>query len=146
MIVLFDSYYLCPAVIRACEAKGFPFVGVAKKNRNFFPDGRPRDKRKLGRYGANVLRRDGRSVTCRRQEAPAGRARGATVQGGPRQAGVQPPPARNRVDGHRHQSRALGHENRVVALLDPLGDRRFCSKCRSSIWDWATTNSYGTGL
>lgn len=63
VIVLFDSYYLCPAVIRACEAKGFPFVGVAKKNRNFFPDGRPRDKRKLGRYGANVLRRDGRSVS-----------------------------------------------------------------------------------
>lgn len=63
VIVLFDSYYLCPAVTGACEAQGFPFVGVAKKNRNFYPNARPRDKRKLSRYGANVLGRDGRSVT-----------------------------------------------------------------------------------
>lgn len=65
VIVLFDSYYLCPAVIQACQAKGFPFVGVAKKNRNFYPNGRLRDKRKLSRYGANVLRRSGRDVTVR---------------------------------------------------------------------------------
>jgi SRSO17 transposase len=62
-VVLFDSYYLCPTVIQACEARRFHYVGVAKKNRNFYPDGRPRDKRKLGRFGANVLRRDGRSVS-----------------------------------------------------------------------------------
>ena len=65
VIVLFDSYYLCPAVTRACKAKGFPFVGVAKKNRNFYPNSRLRDKRKLGRYGANLLRREGRSTTVR---------------------------------------------------------------------------------
>jgi len=46
--VVFDSYYLCPVVIRACEARHFRYVGVAKKNRNFFPDGRPHDKRRLG--------------------------------------------------------------------------------------------------
>jgi SRSO17 transposase len=63
VVVLFDSFYLCPAVINACEARGFCYAGVVKKNRNFFPDGRPRDKRKLGRYGANVLQRDGRNVT-----------------------------------------------------------------------------------
>lgn len=62
-IVLFDSYYLCPNVIDACEAQDFRYVGVAKKNRNFFPDGRPRDKRRLGHYGASVLRRDGRLNT-----------------------------------------------------------------------------------
>jgi SRSO17 transposase len=62
-IVLFDSYYLCPSVIRACKDKGYRFVGVAKKNRNFFPDGRPRDKRRLSKYGANVLKRDGRWST-----------------------------------------------------------------------------------
>jgi len=65
VIVLFDSYYLCPAVTSACEAKGFPFVGVAKKNRNFYPDRRLRDKRKLARYGANVLDHCGRGVTVR---------------------------------------------------------------------------------
>jgi SRSO17 transposase len=59
-IVVFDSYYLCPVVIRACEARHFRYVGVAKKNRNFFPDARPHDKRRLGTYGTNVLRRDGR--------------------------------------------------------------------------------------
>jgi SRSO17 transposase len=62
-IALFDSYYLCPPVVRACKEKGFRFVGVGKKNRNFFPDGRPHDKRRLSTYGANVLRRDGRWST-----------------------------------------------------------------------------------
>jgi len=58
--VLFDSYYLCPNVTRACEEKRYRYVGVAKKNRNFFPDGRDHDKRTIGKYGANVLKRDGR--------------------------------------------------------------------------------------
>jgi SRSO17 transposase len=62
VIVLFDSFYLCPVVLRACEARKFAWVSVAKKNRNFFPDGRPRDRRKLGSYGRNVLRRQGRNV------------------------------------------------------------------------------------
>jgi SRSO17 transposase len=64
-IVLFDSYYLCHEVAQACEQRGWKYVGVAKKNRNFFPDGRPRDRRKLGTYGREVLRRDGRSVSVR---------------------------------------------------------------------------------
>jgi hypothetical protein len=34
-------------------------------DRNFFPDGRDRDKRELWRYGANVLARDGRAVSVR---------------------------------------------------------------------------------
>lgn len=59
-IVLFDAYYLCPAVLQACHEKGFPFIGAVKKNRNFFPDGRPRDKRKVGTYGKRVLDREGR--------------------------------------------------------------------------------------
>lgn len=60
-IALFDSYYLCPEVTRACTRQGFRFISVSKKNRNFAPDGRPWDKRKVGRYGLNVLRREGRS-------------------------------------------------------------------------------------
>jgi len=61
-LVLFDSYYLCPAVVEACRQAGFHYVGVAKKNRNFAPDGRPHDRRKLGRYGKNVLAREGRTT------------------------------------------------------------------------------------
>ena len=53
--VLFDSYYLCPNVTHACAAKKYRWVGVAKKNRSFFPDGRDRDKRRLSKYGANTL-------------------------------------------------------------------------------------------
>lgn len=64
-IVLFDSYYLCHEVAQACEQRGWKYVGVAKKNRNFFPDGRPRDRRKLGKYGCEVLRRDGRAEKVR---------------------------------------------------------------------------------
>lgn len=63
-IVLFDSYYLCPPVIRVCKEKAYRFVGVAKKNRNFFPNGRLHDKRRLSTYGVNVLRRDGRWCTA----------------------------------------------------------------------------------
>ena len=39
-VVLFDSYYLCPAVAGPCQVLGWPFVSVAKKNRNFYPGGR----------------------------------------------------------------------------------------------------------
>lgn len=60
VIVLFDSYYLCPTVLAACQARRWPFISVAKKNRNFAPDGRPWDKRKVGKYGRNVLDRCGR--------------------------------------------------------------------------------------
>jgi len=63
--VLFDAYYLCPPIAAACEAKRYQYVGVAKKNRNFFPDGRDRDKRKLQTYGKNLLSRQGRWMSCR---------------------------------------------------------------------------------
>jgi len=55
--VLFDAYYLCDVVADACRARGWHYIGVGKGNRNFFVDGA---KRKLDRYGRNVLRRDGR--------------------------------------------------------------------------------------
>jgi len=38
--VLFDSYYLCPVVVKACRRKGFRFVSVLKNNRNLFKNGR----------------------------------------------------------------------------------------------------------
>lgn len=62
-LVLFDSYYLCPAVTQACTEARFRYLGVAKKNRNFAPDGRPHDRRKLSVYGKNVLAREGQTVS-----------------------------------------------------------------------------------
>ena len=52
--VLFDSYYLCPLVVKACRKKGFRFVSTLKSNRNLFKRGR---KLKVGKYGRNLFRR-----------------------------------------------------------------------------------------
>lgn len=57
VVVLFDAYYLCEVVVDACQARGWHYIGVGKGNRNFTVDGQ---RRRLDRYGANVLRRDGR--------------------------------------------------------------------------------------
>lgn len=59
--VLFDSYYLCPVVVKACREKGFHFVSSLKSNRNLFKNGQ---KLKAGRYGYNLFRRGSRQ-TCR---------------------------------------------------------------------------------
>lgn len=47
--VLFDTYYLCPVVTKACREKGFHFVSVLKSNRNLKSRGK---KLKSGSYGA----------------------------------------------------------------------------------------------
>lgn len=52
--VLFDSYYLCPVVVKACRKKGFRFVSVLKSNRNLFKNGR---KLKTGPYSSRLFRR-----------------------------------------------------------------------------------------
>jgi SRSO17 transposase len=54
--VLFDSYYLCDVVADACRCRNWHYIGVGKSNRNFTVDGQ---KRKLEKYGRNVLARDG---------------------------------------------------------------------------------------
>ena len=55
--VLFDSFYLCPTVVNACKQRHWPYIGVAKANRNFTIGG---VSRRLGNYGRNVLRNSGR--------------------------------------------------------------------------------------
>jgi SRSO17 transposase len=52
--VLFDSYYLCPVVVKACRKKGFRFISTLKSNRNLYKNGR---KLKVGGYGSRLLRR-----------------------------------------------------------------------------------------
>ena len=61
--VLFDAYYLCPTVTKACEAQGFQWFSVASKNRNLTVDGRPR---KVGDLGPGVLKHRGRRVRMKR--------------------------------------------------------------------------------
>jgi hypothetical protein len=67
-IALFDSYYFCPAVVNACKARNWRFISVAKKNRNFSPGGRRWDKRKLNKYGPNVLRRQGKWLKVNKKQ------------------------------------------------------------------------------
>jgi len=51
--VLFDSYYLCPVVVKSCRKKGFRFVSTLKSNRNLYKNGR---KLRVGSYGSCLLR------------------------------------------------------------------------------------------
>lgn len=61
--VLFDSYYLCPVVVKACRRKSFHFVSTLKSNRNVFTNGR---KLKAGSYGRNLFKRSHKSTAILR--------------------------------------------------------------------------------
>jgi SRSO17 transposase len=54
VLVLFDAYYLCHTVVKACRQKRFHFASTLKSNRSLF---RPGWKLKAGRYGRNQCRR-----------------------------------------------------------------------------------------
>jgi SRSO17 transposase len=54
--VLFDAFYLCPNVVNACKERKWHYIGVGKSNR-WFKIGSV--KRKLAKYGRNVLRNSG---------------------------------------------------------------------------------------
>lgn len=67
--VLFDAFYLCPQVARACESKGFTFFSVAARGRNFTTDNRK--TRKIGRLMPGLLRHGGRNVRMKRSRGTA---------------------------------------------------------------------------
>ena len=52
--VLFDSFYFCHKVVKACKRKSFRFVTTLASNRNLFKNGR---KLKVGCYGKGLHRR-----------------------------------------------------------------------------------------
>ena len=54
--VLFDAFYLCPNVVNACKYRKWHYISVGKSNR-WFTVGSV--KRKLSKYGRNVLRNSG---------------------------------------------------------------------------------------
>jgi SRSO17 transposase len=54
--VLFDAFYLCPNVVNACKERKWHYISVGKSNR-WFTVGSA--KRKLAKYGRNVLRNSG---------------------------------------------------------------------------------------
>ena len=54
--VLFDAFYLCPAVVNACKARKWRYIGVSKSNRWLTVNS---TKHKIGKYGKNILNRTG---------------------------------------------------------------------------------------
>jgi hypothetical protein len=62
--VLFDSYYLCPVVVKECRRKNFRFLSTLKSNRNLFKNGR---KLKAGKYGQNTFANNKRKTFCIRK-------------------------------------------------------------------------------
>jgi SRSO17 transposase len=54
VLVLFDAYYLCHTVVKACREKKFHFASTLKSNRSLFKQSW---KLKAGRYGKNLCRR-----------------------------------------------------------------------------------------
>lgn len=64
--VLFDAFYLCPTVVNACRQRKWHYISVGKANR-WFTVGSV--KRRLGKYGRNVLRNSGKwyNITGLRQ-------------------------------------------------------------------------------
>lgn len=59
--VLFDAFYLCPKVTRACEVRGWTWFSVAAKNRSFRPEG-TRKGRKIADLAVGLIKHHGRNV------------------------------------------------------------------------------------
>lgn len=54
VVVLFDSYFLCPKVVGPCREQGYRFVATLKDNRTLYRNGR---KLRCGTYKKNLWRR-----------------------------------------------------------------------------------------
>jgi SRSO17 transposase len=77
--VLFDAFYLCPAVTKACVAKGFFFFSVAQRSRNFTTaNGK---KRKIARLMPGLIRHQGKTVRMKRSRGRQATLRIAAVDG-----------------------------------------------------------------
>lgn len=69
--VLFDAFYLCPQVVKACQDRGFTFFSVAAKNRNFRRDGEKGKGRKIADLAPGLIKHHGRFVRMKRSRGTA---------------------------------------------------------------------------
>jgi SRSO17 transposase len=80
--VLFDAFYLCPTVTKACEAKGFTFFSVASRNRNFTTgQGKRAKRRSIARLMPGLIRHRGKGARMRRSRGKAATLRIASADG-----------------------------------------------------------------
>ena len=77
--VLFDAFYLCPTVTKACVSRGFFFFSVAQRGRNFTTaNGK---KRKIARLMPGLIRYQGKTVRMERSRGKTATLRIASVDG-----------------------------------------------------------------
>ncbi len=69
--VLFDAFYLCPQVVRACEKRSFTWFSVASKNRCFRREGERGRGRKIADLAPGLIRHHGRFVRMKRARGTA---------------------------------------------------------------------------
>jgi SRSO17 transposase len=62
--VLFDAFYLCPTVTKACETRGFTFFSVAQRNRCFTTANGKR--RAIAQLMPGLIRHGGKNVRMKR--------------------------------------------------------------------------------
>lgn len=117
--VLFDAFYLCPPVTRACEARGFTWFSVAAKGRRFQPHGR-RQGTRLSKLAVGLLKHEGRSVRMPRARGRA-KLRIASIQG--QLARIGPV----RVVFSKRRSQAWSHVVALVSNETHLDPRRLVS-------------------
>lgn len=77
--VLFDAFYLCPTLTKACVSRGFFFFSVAQRSRNFTTaNGK---KRKIARLMPGLIRHQGKTVHMKRSRGKHATLRIAAVDG-----------------------------------------------------------------
>jgi SRSO17 transposase len=69
--VLFDAFYLCPVVVRACEKRGFYWFSVAAKNRCFRREGEKGRGKKIRDIAPGLIKHHGRFVHMKRSRGRA---------------------------------------------------------------------------
>ncbi len=80
--VLFDAFYLCPTVTRACAGKGFTFFSVASRNRNFTTgQGKRKRRRSIAGLMPGLIRHRGNGVRMKRSRGKATTLRIASADG-----------------------------------------------------------------
>jgi len=77
--VLFDTFYLCSTLARACQNRGFSFFSVAQRNRNFTSDNGKR--RKIADLTPGLLKHEGRALRMQRSRGRRVKLRVAAVDG-----------------------------------------------------------------
>jgi len=69
--VLFDAFYLCPTVTKACQSRSFAWFSVASKNRNFRREGEKGKGRKIADLAPGLIKHHGRLVRMKRSRGVA---------------------------------------------------------------------------